>query len=510
MSVHVHLRALAFAHGRGEPLFESVELHLHPGWTGLVGENGSGKSTLLRVLSGELPPTEGAVSIEGSDGAPPRIAVVEQSLHALTPEVQAFASSSERGAVRLRAGLHLVPEALDRFATLSPGERRRWQIGAALFAEPDVLLLDEPESHLDGEGRALLIATLLRFRGVGVVVSHDRALLDRLTTSTVRLAAGTAKLWQLPYGEASDAWSAEADAVRTERRARRDAVTQAKRQLGDARRERAAAERQRSARNRMRNPGDSDARGILASTKASWGEAQKGRDVAHARQRLAHAEEERAHAPRTERERGRRIVLPPPTSSPAIVLSIAGDVRVGAAPLLSDVRLALHRGDRVRLAGPNGAGKSTLIAALLEGAPEGRVFHLKQTPDDTAATLDALRAMPSEDRGRSLSLAAALGLDGERALRTGATSHGEAQKLALSMALARGVPALVLDEPENHLDLPARERLEDALAAYRGALLVVTHDDDLAERLDLRTEWRIEGGRVRTARRDDTSALRAR
>jgi ATPase subunit of ABC transporter with duplicated ATPase domains len=496
MSAHVHLRGLSFAHAQAAPLFQSIDLHVSSGWTGLVGENGSGKSTLLKLLVGALDPTEGSVCIERDDGAPPRIAVCDQSLDEVTGEVRSLATSTGRDAVRTRAALRLDPIALERFETLSPGERRRWQLGAALLSAPDVLLLDEPESHLDGEGRALLFDALKRFFGVGIVVSHDRGILDGLTTRTVRLAAGSVKLWQLPYGAASAAWNAEADAIAAERRAGRGAIKKAKRQLGDARRERDAAELQRSARHRMRNAGDSDARGILASTKASWGEAQKGRDVAHARHRLEHAEAEHASAPRTERERGRRIALPPPTSSPSIVLSIAGDVHAGERHLLTDARLTLHRGERVRLTGPNGAGKSTVIAALLRGTPEGRAFHLRQQPDDTDATLAALRALPSDDRGRALSLAAALGLDGARALRTSATSHGEAQKLALSMALARGVPALVLDEPENHLDLPARERLEDALGSYRGALLVVTHDDDLAARLDLRTEWRIEGDRV--------------
>src|SRR5690606_21289470 len=143
---------------------------------------------------GELAPVSGAVRFE-PEGA---LAVLcPQELETATPDVVRLAGSNERADHRLRASLGL--ERFDEWRVLSPGERKRWQIGAALAREPDVLLLDEPTNHLDAGAREWLLAALSRFEGVGVVVSHDRELLDRLTTQTLRLEGGALRSYPGAY-----------------------------------------------------------------------------------------------------------------------------------------------------------------------------------------------------------------------------------------------------------------------------------------------------------------------
>ncbi|MEO8554164.1 MAG: ABC transporter ATP-binding protein, partial [Kofleriaceae bacterium] len=172
-------------------------------------------------------------------------------------------------------------------------------------------------------------------------------------------------------------------------------------------------------------------------------------------------------------------------------------IRAGDHPVLHDVRVAVGNADRIRIAGPNGAGKTTLLAALLATGPRDRVLVLPQELDADAGPrlVGELRAARPDLRGRTLQLVAALGADPDRLLASAAPSPGEARKLQLALGLARHAWAVVLDEPTNHFDLPSIERLEDALAADPGALVLVTHDDRFAERLTTRT-WRLERGKV--------------
>jgi ATPase subunit of ABC transporter with duplicated ATPase domains len=155
----------------------------------------------------------------------------------------------------------------------------------------------------------------------------------------------------------------------------------------------------------------------------------------------------------------------------------------------------------VAVTGPNGAGKSTLLAALLAAAalPDERVLWLPQdlSASEAGDDLARLRALPKAQRGRVLQLVDALGVDPDDLLRTAAPSPGEARKLRLALGLGQSAWLAELDEPENHLDLPSLERLEAALAAFPGALLLVSHDEALVDRV-ASVRWRVGGGRVAT------------
>ncbi len=174
----VSLSGLTFAHQDSVPLIQALDLRLFPGWTGVVGPNGSGKTTLLRLLLRELEPDAGSVVYH------PESLVAHlcpQRVSVLTPGIEAFARDLGGSAQRVRGLLELEPRVLERWDVLSPGERKRWQLGAALVAKPALLMLDEPTNHLDAHGRDLLIGALPRFASIGLVVSHDRALLEALT-----------------------------------------------------------------------------------------------------------------------------------------------------------------------------------------------------------------------------------------------------------------------------------------------------------------------------------------
>jgi ATPase subunit of ABC transporter with duplicated ATPase domains len=493
--VTVRLERLSFAFRNSVPLLASVAARLERGWTGLVGENGCGKSTLLRLLAGELTPDRGRVGID-----PPRASVAlcpQEVAAAAGDDVRALAERDDRAARRVAGLLRLDRAVLPRWPSLSPGERKRWQVGAALAREPDVLLLDEPTNHLDVDGRAWLLTALREHRGVGVLVSHDRGLLDALTSRTLRLHRGALDLYAGAYGVARRAWEAELRAAWDAREAAQAEARAAVRRLAEARRTRDAAQRSRSGRHR--DPKDRDARTLGATTVRDWAEARLAGDVRRLRGAAERAAQEIPEVPRSV-EVGASVFLGfERAPRPVLATLEAREVRAGEVPILRDVSVRLGREDRIRLAGANGAGKTTLLEALraASGLPPDRVTYLPQelAPSAPGALRGELGALGPEARGRVLSIVAALGCEPARLLASGALSPGEALKLHLALGMGRHAWALLLDEPTNHLDIPSVERLEAALAAYPGALLLVTHDDALAERCTFHT-WRVRDGRV--------------
>jgi ATPase subunit of ABC transporter with duplicated ATPase domains len=494
---------LEFAYRDDVPVLRDLAVHLHAGWYGLVAGNGAGKSTFLRLLRGDLSPDRGLIVREPEHG---RIVLCEQEVELPGPDVLGLAERDDGPGRLLRAQLGLEPAQLQRWEVLSPGERKRWQVAAALAQEPDVLLLDEPANHLDAGARERLAVALSRFRGVGVLVAHDRELLDRLTEQTLRLEGGRITATPGGYSAARAIWEREARHQQDQRRLAQARVRRLERQLDEVRRSREAAALQRSTGRRMKDRHDSDARTVAAQTRVEWAEARLGRGVGAVQTQLDRARAEiTPNGP--ERELGGAVFARYQPARRQVVLSLdRPTLEAGGRPLLGQLKVALRRSDRVWLSGDNGAGKTTLLRALVGASslPAQRLLCLPQelSAAESLAMLDELRAEPGEVKGRVLSVVAALGCDPARLLASGRPSPGEARKLAIALGLGRHVWALILDEPTNHLDLPSVERLERALGAFPGALLLVTHDRVLAERCTT-TRWHLTSGELQVCATSD-------
>jgi ATPase subunit of ABC transporter with duplicated ATPase domains len=482
------------------PVLKEVTFVLEPGFYGLVGANGAGKTTLLRALAGELVPHEGAIRVRPAGAT---IAYCPQTVDEPGEDVLELAAAYDGAAAELKGRLALEDGELERWPTLSPGERKRWQIGAALAREPDILLLDEPTNHLDAVARDRLLGALTRFRGVGVIVSHDRAVLERLPRSILRVHDGTVTMHAGRYSDARAAWEQV-------RRGQEDAHAQAKakvraveRRLDAVRRTQQSAASSLSARSRLKGKHDNDARSMGSKVVAGWADARAGRTVQVAREELARVQ---AEVPVIERDRtlgGKVFATYERAPRPILFHLDAPEIRAGDHVVLRDVRVSIGRDERVHISGENGAGKTTLLSALLAARRcDDRVLYLPQelSPAEVARLASDLRSQSEEERGRVLSVFSALGSDPERLLSrreadAAALSPGEARKLALASGLGRHAWALVLDEPTNHLDLPTIERLERALDDYPGCVVLVTHDEAFARAVTSRT-LRVGGGAV--------------
>ena len=490
-------RGVVFEHGEHGPFLVPFDLDLEPGWTGVVGPNGVGKTTLLRLLAGELAPHRGSVTVDAAGGIG-LLAQTGEWTPQLADELAAFDRdwSAEAGRLRNQLGLdpELGPELARIWPRLSAGQRKRWQLAAVLTSGPDVLLCDEPSNHLDGRGRAAVNARLREFTGVGVLVSHDRALLDELCRATLFVDPdGHLDLRPGAYSEAS----AQRELERAHRR-ERHALAQAQErrvtsQVQAARERQAATERSRRSSSRKRDHRDHDAsssaRKHRANRAAASADARLGRTLsAQTRAR----EQVREHATEHPRVAALFVGWERPRKAELVRLTREDLPRYAPHPrthLPDDRALVIGRDDRVHFVGDNGAGKTSLLRAIVARADDTlgreRLLWLPQTldPDERRRLRASLDELDPASRGRVLQIVAAAAGEPAVILRSPIPSPGEARKLALALALTRRAQLLILDEPTNHLDLAAREAIAAMLADYPGALLLATHDPAFAAAL---------------------------
>lgn len=478
-SLLAELSAAEIAPPGGPCLLSNVNLRLAAGWSAVTGANGTGKSTLLLTLARRVPLRAGTLS------APAGVALVPQTSEVPDPLTRAFFEDYSRAALAWRSRFELEDDVPYRWESASPGERKRWQLAAAMLSQPDLLLVDEPSNHLDAGARERLVAGLRRFEGVGVLVSHDRALLDALCTRTVDLRAHRAQSLEMPPSAARSFW-AEAEAADLREAAELGkAARRARAERIESRLEAERAQSNIGARSRMKSVRDHDARGAGAKARVENAAAKLARRAAAARTREARALRA-LPVPDRDRRRATPVAFRSrATRHPKIAALDLQALEVPNKVLTGRLQLVIRPQDRLAIEGPNGAGKSTLLRALFRTCPlppEACLWLPQETTEqDAERWASRLRERAPSEKGALLARAAALGLEVKRLLDGGRLSPGEVRKAILADALGRDVAALFLDEPTNHLDLPSVERLEAALADYPGTIVMVSHDTRFSE-----------------------------
>lgn len=279
---------ISFTHDNAvTPLLDRVTAHFPTGWTGIVGANGTGKTTLLRLALGELTPQAGTVR------RPSALIYCPQRTDDPPPAFAEFLAACDADACRWRGQLGIQDDWGTRWETLSHGERKRAQIAVALWVEPDVLLIDEPTNHIDVDARARLLQALRAFRGIGLLVSHDRALLDTLCRQCLFLDPPDAVMRPGGYTEAAAQAEREGQEAMDERQSARHTLAQLTQEETRRREEARRLEAQRSKRKLARH--DSDGRRKLDVVRVTGKDGQAGRLAAQLDGRLRQAQEPHEH-----------------------------------------------------------------------------------------------------------------------------------------------------------------------------------------------------------------------
>jgi ATP-binding cassette, subfamily F, member 3 len=459
---------------------------------GLIGRNGAGKSTLMKVMIGELDPDDGSIEMpkktrvgyiaqEAPHGSSTpfetvlaadveRAALLEESEHCSDPNrvgdiherlIAIDAYTAPARAARILIGLGFDEEMQGRpLDTYSGGWKMRVALAALLFSEPDLLLLDEPSNHLDLEATLWLENFLKSYPAMMVVISHERDLLNNVVDNILHLEGGQTTLYAGGY----DSFERQ--------RAERAAQLAAAKASQDAQR---AKLQDYIARN---------------SARASTAKQAQSRAKALARMQPIAAMAE---------DPSLSFDFPSPDElrPPLVTLDLASVGYTPGKPILQRLNLRLDPDDRIALLGRNGNGKTTLarlLAAQLapmdgEMAATGKMrvgyftqYQVEELDGKDTPLEHMTRMMKGASPGAVRGQLGRFGFSGQKATTlVGKLSGGERARLALALITREAPHMLILDEPTNHLDVDAREALVQALNAYEGAVVIVSHDRHMIE-----------------------------
>jgi ATPase subunit of ABC transporter with duplicated ATPase domains len=489
MSDFIYINNLSFTYENTiEPLFDAISFQLQEGWTGVVGANGSGKTTLLKLLTHHLIPDSNSIKL------PDSTYYCEQRTDDIPSGLDILIESNDKESHKIRRDLELKKEWPENWTVLSHGERKRCQIGIALYLNPSLLAVDEPSNHLDNKSRRFLFNALQSFKGVGLLVSHDRELLDNLCSNTLFVESPNIDLRRSSYTIAANERKREnVTNIRSAQLASLE-VKKLKRKVHQQQQK--AQQSDRRVSKKKTKIRDHDAKAKIDSARLSGKDAISGKIKRRLQTKLKKSIE-RKEKTKFKKETTIGISFDENRSEKQFPIIIPpGKISLGPVKSLHFPELTVRYGDKIGIRGNNGSGKSTFIEYLLErfSFSDNNIIFIPQEISlmQSADMIKRIGNYDNEAKGKIMTLISRLGSDPKHVIETTIPSPGEVRKIMLAEGIMLNPGLIIMDEPTNHMDLPSIECVEDALKACPCAQLLVSHDSVFLNNI-ISEYWTLSG-----------------
>ncbi|MBN2736407.1 MAG: ABC-F family ATP-binding cassette domain-containing protein [Spirochaetales bacterium] len=488
MATILQIQNLSFSYpGSSIKLFENLNLDIHPGWTAIIGENGSGKSTLVKLICRLLTPEAGTIQYKGSSCYCP------QNTDSFTEDINLFRDSYDNSRYHYQGYFCIKDEWFDLWANLSWGERKRIHLAAALWKEADILVLDEPTNHLDLQSRNQLLEILLQFKGIGLLISHDRHFIDQLCGHSLSLLHGELKLRKGGYSLSINQKQQEEESIGFAYNKLTKERKKLHKEMVNRRQEASRADSKRSKKGL--HPKDHDSKAKINLARISGKDGHAGKLLNQLNGRFNQLESKMENLSLNKKRKSGISINNESSKKNRLFFSDEQTIFLGESATLFIPEIAILRNDKIAISGPNGTGKTSFLNFMVKklSLPKESVLFIPQ--EITQKLTNEIKArfenLSNSNKGRILSEISRLGSSPDSFMDSLNLSPGECKKLLFAFGIINKAQLIIMDEPTNHLDINSIACLEEALKNVECAVLIVTHDQLFMENI-CKYNWEIQ------------------
>jgi len=467
---HLKITNLYFKYNSSSTFtFKNLNLEFEQTWSCIVGANGSGKTTLLKLISKELKPSEGF--IKGND----LVYYCSQSTEFLPEYFEEFIFTYNKKTFKIKELLDIDDSWFYLWDKLSDGEKKRLQIAIALFLQPDILLLDEPTNHLDIKTKRLVSKALKSFKGIGLLVSHDRELLDSLCTNTLFLKNEDIKLFKTNYSNAMLEYKKDMNFLYKTKQNQTKELKKLQQSIDSQKQKVSQANKRLSKKNIAKK--DSDSKNKINLAKLTGKDKNDGQVLKSLQSKQKHLN---LKSIKLDKDYTLGITIDSNECKNFFPISIESNtLKLSDTKKLFFEGFSINQSDKIGIVGENGLGKSSFINYILNTIDKkDKILYIPQEirAKQTKEFFKYINNLDNNKKGEIYTIVTKLASNSKKLLQSQNPSLGEIRKLFIANGLLQKPSLIILDEPTNHMDLDSILALQEALIEYNSALILVSHD----------------------------------